>query len=74
MRLTLRKNVGSNMCLQPENGSTDLFAAIVQKPCDGGIAQGWEYQRVATNPHRSHTALGGQPPITRVNNPAGQYT
>jgi transposase InsO family protein len=28
----------------------------------------------AYNYHRSHTALGGQPPITRVNNPAGQYS
>ncbi|MFD5731191.1 IS481 family transposase [Streptomyces sp. NPDC058368] len=26
------------------------------------------------NHHRCHTALGGKPPITRVNNPAGQYT
>ncbi len=26
------------------------------------------------NHHRSHTALGGKPPITRVNNPPGQYT
>ena len=26
------------------------------------------------NYHRCHTALGGQPPITRVNNPPGQYT
>ncbi|MGW7091793.1 integrase core domain-containing protein, partial [Streptomyces sp. NPDC054874] len=26
------------------------------------------------NHHRSHTALRGQPPISRVNNPAGQYT
>ncbi|WP_100596886.1 IS481 family transposase [Streptomyces sp. CB01635] len=25
------------------------------------------------NHHRCHTALGGNPPITRVNNPAGQY-
>ncbi|WP_405671273.1 IS481 family transposase [Streptomyces sp. NBC_01530] len=25
------------------------------------------------NHHRCHTALGGQPPITRVNNAAGQY-
>jgi transposase InsO family protein len=25
------------------------------------------------NYHRCHTALGGQPPISRVNNPAGQY-
>ncbi|MEU9289449.1 hypothetical protein AB0D57_33475 [Streptomyces sp. NPDC048275] len=28
----------------------------------------------ANNYHRCHTALGGQPPISRVNNPAGQYT
>ncbi|MFI1500993.1 IS481 family transposase [Streptomyces platensis] len=26
------------------------------------------------NHHRCHTALGGHPPITRVNNPVGQYT
>ncbi len=26
------------------------------------------------NHHRGHTALGGQPPISRVNNPAGQYS
>lgn len=26
------------------------------------------------NHHRCHTALGGHPPITRVNNPASQYT
>ncbi len=26
------------------------------------------------NHHRGHTALGGNPPITRANNPAGQYT
>ncbi|MFD7900608.1 IS481 family transposase, partial [Streptomyces sp. NPDC059743] len=25
------------------------------------------------NHHRTHTALGGHPPISRVNNPAGQY-
>jgi len=28
----------------------------------------------AYNYHRCHTALAGQPPITRVNNPAGQYS
>ncbi len=28
----------------------------------------------AYNYHRCHTALGGQPPITRVNNAPGQYT
>ncbi|MGW4647274.1 IS481 family transposase [Kitasatospora sp. NPDC004289] len=26
------------------------------------------------NYHRCHTAIGGQPPISRVNNPAGQYS
>ncbi|MGC9411197.1 IS481 family transposase [Streptomyces sp. DZ1-3] len=26
------------------------------------------------NHHRRHTALGGHPPISRVNNPAGQYS
>ncbi|MFI1435155.1 integrase core domain-containing protein, partial [Streptomyces lydicus] len=26
------------------------------------------------NHHRSHTALGGKPPISRVNNAPGQYT
>ncbi|QBJ94278.1 IS481 family transposase [Streptomyces seoulensis] len=50
----------------------------------------WAYQRLYTtntertealtdflhtyNHHRCHTALGGHPPINRVNNPAGQYT
>ncbi|MBZ6260891.1 IS481 family transposase, partial [Streptomyces olivaceus] len=28
----------------------------------------------AYNHHRYHTALGGHPPISRVNNPAGQYS
>ncbi|MEU9226256.1 IS481 family transposase, partial [Streptomyces massasporeus] len=26
------------------------------------------------NHHRCHTALGGHPPISRVNNASGQYT
>ena len=26
------------------------------------------------NHHRNHTALGGRPPVSRVNNPAGHYT
>jgi transposase InsO family protein len=50
----------------------------------------WAYQRPFTNNdertaalpvwlhtynhHRSHTAIGGHPPITRVNNPAGSYS
>jgi transposase InsO family protein len=54
------------------------------------LADEWAYQRPFTssadraaalpdwlhtyNHHRSHTALGGHPPITRVNNAAGHYT
>ncbi|MFI7292261.1 IS481 family transposase [Streptomyces anulatus] len=54
------------------------------------LADEWAYQRPYTsndertaaladflhtyNHHRCHTALGGQPPISRVNNVAGQYT
>ena len=50
----------------------------------------WAYQRPFTsndertaalsvwlhtyNHHRCHTAIGGRPPITRVNNPAGSYS
>ncbi|WP_406147790.1 IS481 family transposase [Streptomyces sp. NBC_01012] len=53
------------------------------------LADEWAYQRPYTsnderttaladflhtyNHHRCHTALGGQPPISRVNNAAGQY-
>ncbi|MFJ2575198.1 integrase core domain-containing protein, partial [Streptomyces halstedii] len=50
------------------------------------LADEWAYLRPYTsNTERTaaladflhtynHTALGGHPPITRVNNPAGQYT
>ncbi|MEU7345025.1 IS481 family transposase [Streptomyces bacillaris] len=54
------------------------------------LADEWAYQRPYTsntertaaladflhtcNHHRCHTALGGHPPISRVNNAAGQYT
>jgi transposase InsO family protein len=54
------------------------------------LLEEWAYQRPFTsnkeraaalpgwlhtyNHHRSHTALGGHPPITRVNNAAGHYT
>lgn len=54
------------------------------------LLEEWAYQRPYTsntertaaltdflhtyNHHRIHTALGGHPPITRVNNPAGQYS
>lgn len=54
------------------------------------LIEEWAYQRPFTsnadraaalpawlhtyNHHRCHTAIGGQPPINRVNNPAGSYT
>lgn len=43
------KNVGDSECLQPIGGSTALFAAIVQEPCNGSAAQGWQFLKVATN-------------------------
>jgi hypothetical protein len=53
------RNVGNGKCLQPEGGSTALFAAIVQEPCDGSSAQGWQYVRVATNHyHLANQASG----------------
>lgn len=39
------------------------------RPQRNGKVEGFTY-----NYHRCHTAPGGQPPISRVNNPAGQYT
>ena len=53
------KNVGDNLCLQPEAASTALFAKIVQKPCDGSIAQGWQYLQLATNHYRLENQLSG---------------
>jgi hypothetical protein len=35
-------NVLSKLCLQPENASTQLGAAIVQMPCDNSSAQHWK--------------------------------
>jgi hypothetical protein len=32
-----------------------------------------QIERVMTDDHRSHTALGGDPPISRVNNASGSY-
>ncbi len=37
---TIRSS-GNGKCLQPELGSTELGAAIVQEPCDGSAAQNW---------------------------------
>jgi hypothetical protein len=43
------KNVGNGKCLQPAGGSTAIFEAIVQMPCDGGIAQGWQILTLGSN-------------------------
>ncbi|MBJ6641480.1 IS481 family transposase [Streptomyces sp. DHE7-1] len=64
------------------NGKVERFNRI--------LLDEWAYQRPYTsntertaaladflhtyNHHRCHTALGGHPPISRVNNPAGQYS
>lgn len=47
------KNVGNGLCLQPEGGSTQEFAAIVQAACvTGSTAQGWSSIEVGTNHYR----------------------
>ncbi|GAA2639851.1 hypothetical protein GCM10010425_50370 [Streptomyces spororaveus] len=57
--------------------------AVIPQPSDqighrlrrghrGGRPPGFDAE--AYNHHRCHTALGGHPPISRVNNAAGQYT
>jgi hypothetical protein len=38
------KNAGNGLCLQPEGGSTTMFAPIVQWTCNGSDAQRWFYQ------------------------------
>ncbi|MFE9295797.1 helix-turn-helix domain-containing protein [Streptomyces niveus] len=54
----------------------------ISRPTAHKWVRRWRTERTAAladflhtyNHHRSHTALGGKPPITRVNNVAGQYT
>jgi hypothetical protein len=41
-------SVGSAKCLQPVNGSADQGAAIVQKPCNGSVAQQWTVKLVSS--------------------------
>ncbi|MFK0136304.1 IS481 family transposase [Streptomyces murinus] len=69
---------------------TDLGAASKVERFNRTLLDAWAYLRPYTsnderttaladflhtyNHHRCHTALGGQPPISRVNNPPGQYT
>lgn len=43
------KNVGNGKCLQPAGGSTVETVEIVQQPCDGSIAQGWQHVGVGGN-------------------------
>jgi transposase InsO family protein len=80
-------DVGARACFtrryRPQtNGKAERFNRT--------LLEEWAYQRPFTsnderaaalpgwlhtyNHHRSHTALGGHPPITRVNNAAGHYT
>ena len=35
------RNAGNGFCLQPEGGSLELFAPIVQVPCTGSAVQRW---------------------------------
>ncbi|MEV6006980.1 RICIN domain-containing protein [Streptomyces sp. NPDC051976] len=54
------KNVGDNKCLEPQGGSTALFAPIVQVTCNtADVAQGWQYIRTATNHYRLENQLSG---------------
>jgi hypothetical protein len=57
------RNVGDNLCLEPEGQSTVEFASIVQEPCVTSglesIAQGWEYIRTGTNHFRFKNQLSG---------------
>ena len=53
-------NVGDNKCLEPQGGSTALFAPIVQVTCNpADVAQGWQYIRTATNHYRLENQLSG---------------
>jgi hypothetical protein len=40
-------NIANDQCLQPEGGSTQEFAPIVQAHCVGGTVQGWEFQQIS---------------------------
>ncbi len=53
------KNVGNGMCLQPEGGSAAEGALVVQAPCNGGIAQGWQQVRFNGNNYGFINQLSG---------------
>lgn len=40
----------------------------------GGVGDGLCSETIVGVHHRCHTALGGDPPICRVNNAAGRYS
>ena len=46
-------------------------ALLVREPARRAALAGWLHQY---NHHRPHSALGGQPPITRLDNLAGHHT
>jgi Ricin-type beta-trefoil lectin domain len=50
-------NVGSNMCLQPQNPG--FGARIVQATCDGGTAQQWFALSMGSNHYRLLNNLSG---------------
>jgi len=52
-------NFGSNLCLQPVNGSTARGAAIVQQPCNGSAAQQWTKVQVSSNIFHFVNGLSG---------------
>jgi hypothetical protein len=52
-------NFGSNLCLQPVNGSTNQGAAIVQEPCNGGLAQQWNAVALGNNVFHYLNVLSG---------------
>lgn len=55
------RNVGSNKCLQPENGSLAEFAPIVQNTCvAGSFAQGWEFRKVGNSKDNHYMFLNQQ--------------
>jgi hypothetical protein len=52
-------NFLSNQCLQPINGSAEQGAAIVQEPCNGGLAQNWTRVQVSGNVSHYVNSLTG---------------
>ncbi len=52
------RNVGNNKCLQPTVPPV-VSAGVVQAPCDGSLAQGWEFTQVGTNHYWFTNQLSG---------------